>query len=361
MERKIRQVLTQKPSLKGREIAKKIGLERKEVNAFLNKNRDIFHQDKNYYWYVVDDGKVIIKFDSGWIDSYSFERILFPHPNLFLVKDKTIKFVIPKGCKLLLISIAKFLALANQLSANGNNIEIDLSDCGDARTYFNRTGFFDHLDSQIAVVPDRPKESWAEKYKGNSETLVEFGTIDPKSKNKSLIVELGNIFVKKSNARFEMAALTVFSEMIGNVSEHSESDVEGFAALQFYSPPYKPNHIQTVISDSGLGVCLTLRPALENNYPGLYGRFGYVELESDIGLVTEVFTKGNISRFGGARGLGFKSSREQATKFDANLSIRQDQFSIELIYRNGQLDESKVERNLSKIHGTHICYDFIVD
>jgi len=361
MENEIRQILIQKPGLKGREIAKKMGVERKKVNSFLDKNRDKFHQDEGYLWSVTDDDSVTVEFESGWIDSYSFERTLLLYPDLFAIKNKRIKFVIPKGCKLLLISIAKFLALVNQLSASDNVVEIDLSDCRDTRTYFNRTGFFDHLNQVISVIPDRPEESWAEKYKGNSETLVEFGTINPKNKNKSLIIELGNIFVKKSNERFKTAALTVFSEMIGNVSEHSESDVEGFAALQFYSPPHKPNHIQTVISDSGLGVCNTLRPALKDNYPSLYSRFSDADVESDIGLVTEVFTKGNISRFGGARGLGFKSSREQATKFDANLSIRQDEFSIELIYRNGQFIDSKVERNLSRILGTHICFDFIVD
>jgi len=361
MENEIRQILIQKPGLKGREIAKKMGVERKSVNSFLDKNRDKFQQDDEYCWCVINSSEVVIEFYAGWIDSHTFEQTLLSCPDLFSMQDETIKFVIPKGCKLLLISIAKFLSLVNQLSTQGIHVVIDLSDCSNTRTYFNRTGFFDHLDEGIIVVPDRPKESWAELYKGNSDSLVEFGTIDPKSKNKPLIIDLGTAFVKRSDECYSTAALTVFSEMIGNVGEHSEAEIDGFAALQYYEPPHKANHIQTVISDSGLGVAKTLRPSLKENYPALFSKFGYEDTEADIGLVTEVFTKGNISRYGGARGLGFKSSREHATKFDADLSIRQDDFSIELIYRNGKFVDSKVERNLSKIFGTHICFDFLID
>jgi len=361
MEDKIRQLLNSSPGLKGRQIANKLGLDKKAVNSFLNKNRDKFQQDDSYCWTVINGDVAIIEFNGGWIDSYSFEQILSPHSDLFSLEEETIKFVIPKGCKLLLISIAKFLSLVNQLSARGIKVVIDLSDCSNTRTYFNRTGFFDHLDEGITVVPERPKESWAELYKGNSDNLVEFGTIDPGSKNKKLIIDLGSAFVKQSDECYSTAALTVFSEMIGNVSEHSEAEINGFAALQFYAPPYKGNHIQTVVSDSGLGVCNTLRPSLKENYPAIFSKFGHVDTESDIGLVTEVFTKGNISRYGGARGLGFKSSREQATKFDADLSIRQEEFAIELKYRDGEFVKSNVQRNLSKILGTHICFDFIID
>lgn len=361
MEAKIRQLLNLSPALKGREIAKRLGLERKSVNSFLDKNRDKFQQNDEYRWRVINKSEVVIEFYASWIDSYTFEQTLSPYPDLFSIQDETIKFVIPKGCKLLLVSIAKFLSLLNQLSDHGIKVVVDLSYCANTRTYFNRTGFFDHLDSSVTVVPDRPAESWAELYKGNSDSLVEFGTIDPKSKNKPLIIDLGTAFVKRSDECYSTAALTVFSEMIGNVSEHSEAEIDGFAALQYYEPPHKANHIQTVISDSGLGMTKTLRPSLKENYSALYSKFGHAGIDSDIGLVTEVFTKGNISRYGGARGLGFKSSREHATKFDVDLSIRQEEFSIELIYRNGQFIDSKVERNLSRILGTHICFDFIID
>jgi len=262
---------------------------------------------------------------------------------------------------LLLEAIAKFLALVNQLMQRNITVSIDMCECDETRNYLNRAGFFDHLNEQITVLPSRPTESLAQKHRGSSESLVEFGSIDPKSTNKALIVNLGKCFVIKSSESYEIVALTIFSELIGNVSEHSESAIEGFAALQYYAPTHMPKHIQTVISDSGLGVSATLRPSLMLNYPKLYEAFGHENVESDIGLVRETFSKGNISRFGGARGLGFKSSREQATKFNAKLSIRQETFNVELSYKDGQLNNHRIDRDLTKIHGTHICFDFMID
>jgi len=133
--------------------------------------------------------------------------------------------------------------------------------------------------------------------------------------------------------------------------------------LQCYRPKYKKKHIQTVISDSGLGVAPTLRKALKENYHNLHKMYGNENIDSDIGLVTEVFLKGGITRHGikSGRGLGFKSSREQAMKFDANLSIRQEVFSIDLLFKDGCLVNKQVSKDLTKILGTHICFDFYVD
>ena len=166
-----------------------------------------------------------------------------------------------------------------------------------------------------------------------------------------------------SNDSFETVALTVFSEFINNVGDHSNSQLDGFAALQVYSPYRHRKHIQTVISDSGVGVVSTLRPTLQQHYPDLYRRFSDNDVDADIGLVLEVFSKGNISRYGqeSGRGLGFKSTREQASKFDADLSIRINTFNIKLLYRDGKMAAPVISKDLTKIKGTHICFDFYVD
>ena len=72
-------------------------------------------------------------------------------------------------------------------------------------------------------------------------------------------------------------------------------------------------------------------------------------------------TEGEISRFGAGRGLGFKSSREQAMKFDADLSVRQENFSLDLVYKNGKLVEINTHTDLATILGTHLCFDFYID
>lgn len=367
MKEDIRKLLSASPGLLGREIAKSLAGDKSKINRFLHKNRDDFRQDDDYRWYLANPDEAVIEFSSGWVDSQLFEKSLSEYEDLYSSDHSAVKFVIPKGCKFLLVAIAKLLAVANQLAARGIAVSIDVSECGDTRNFFNRAGFFDSLADGVDVFPVRPNESAAKKYKGNSNSLVEFGAISPQyeaegvGENKSLALALGNSFVSKSSDQYRVAAFTMFSELVGNVSRHSESPIDGFAALQFYSPPHKANHIQTVVSDSGLGVSRTLRPSLEQNYPKLHARFGGDTIESDIGLVKETFSKGNVSRFGAGNGLGFKSTREQATKFDADLSIRQETFNIELSYRGGLLTATRVDKGLSRIYGTHICFDFMVD
>ena len=361
MREQIRDVLRNDPGLTGREIAKKIGAERKEVNSFLSKNKDFFRQDEDFKWYVKSE-EVLIEFFPGWVDADSYEEILSTYPDLFSVEG-CIRFVLPNGCNLMLESISRFLALLNQLNSQDIEVIIDLAECGNTRNFLDRAGFFDLLSDGVRVLPKRPASSAAKIYKGNSSSLVELGSICPKARNKGLIIALRSSFVSKSSEAYEMVALTVFSEFINNVSDHSESALDGFAALQVYKPYNRRKHIQTVISDSGLGVVPTLRSTLKYNYPDLYRKFPNENIDADVGLILEVFSKGNITRHGkeSGRGLGFRSSREQASKFDADLSIRLDNFNIKLRYRDGELAEPKISKNLTKIRGTHICFDFYVD
>ncbi|MEH6472222.1 MAG: ATP-binding protein [Halopseudomonas sp.] len=361
MKQDIYKVLSQSPGLKGRDIARKLDLNRKEVNSFLDKNKDSFYQDEAFCWFNREDGAAI-EFQPGWIDADKYEAVLADFPDLF-ASEGAVKFVLPKGCNLLLEPISRFLAILNQLDHQGIAVTIDMADCGNTRSFLNRAGFFDLLSESVKVLPKRPSSSTAKIFKGNSDSLVELGTICPDSKNKGLIVALHSSFVDKSSVDYDTVALTVFSEFIGNVSEHSESPLDGFAALQIYQPKFKRDHIQTVISDSGMGVVSTLRSTLEEHYPDLYRRFPDDGIESDIGLVLEVFSKGSITRHGkkSGRGLGFRSTREQASKFDADLSIRLNTFNIKLVYRDGELAKPAVTKDLTKIVGTHICFDFYVD
>lgn len=361
MKKAIQGVLGLNPGLKGREIARKIGEDRKKVNLFLSQNKEYFSQNDEYQWFNNSD-ETIIEFEPGWTDAESFERQLSEFPDLFSV-DGTLKFVLPKDCNLMLESISRFLALLNQLDHHGAEIVVDLASCRQTRSFLDRAGFFDLLAKGMKVLPKRPSSSAAKIYQGNNSSLVELGAICPKSRNKGLVVALRSSFVEKSSEDYSTASLTVFSEFINNVSDHSESPLEGFAALQIYNPPRRRPHIQTVISDSGLGVVNTLRTTLQDNYPRLYERFPNRSIDDDIGLVLEVFSIGSITRHGqeSGRGCGFLSSREQASKFDADLTIRLETYNIKLCYRDGDLAEPIITKQLTKIKGTHICFDFYVD
>jgi hypothetical protein len=360
MQKDIERLLQKKPGLKGKEIAKKIGVSKKEVNSFLHSHKDLFVQDDNYGWSVIKSSEFKIELEGNkWVDSNSFEDALIRAGSPLETDCDSIVFVIPEKCNILLDAAARLLALCNQLVFFGKTVTIDFSDCHSTLTYFDRIGFMNHLHKRVTVLPGRPKFSRASKYKGNSDAVVEFGSVDPSQDNKELINHLTDSFVRQSDARYETAASTVFGELIGNVKEHSETPILGFAALQKYEGRKK--HIQTVVSDSGLGIANTLRPSLKEHYPGLYKIFREVSIESNVGLVIRALSEGEISRFGIGRGLGFKSSREQAMKFDALLTVRQENFGLDFRYKNGELVNINKRLALTKILGTHICFDFYVD
>lgn len=356
MQRAIENILNKTPGLKGKEIAKKLNRNRKSVNSLLHKNKDIFMQDSNYCWALVQH---VLELEPDWVTDYSFEKSLLKAGCLLDNKINSVLVKIPPRCKIMMIAAARLLALLNQLVAQKKNVCIDLTDCGDTKSFLSREGFFDHLDEKVTVLPKRPDVSGAQIYQGNSENLVEFGAIDLQRQNKKLVDQLWRRFVRHSDSRYQTAAFTVFSELIGNVREHSESPIKGFAALQKYGGS-KP-HIQTVVSDSGLGIAKTLRPSLKTHYPIIYRQFKEESTESDAGLVKLVLSEGEISRFGSGHGLGFKSSCQQAMKFDAELLVRQDRYYLKFIYEGGKLVDIESRLNLPQILGSHFCFDFFID
>ncbi|MDD2465561.1 MAG: hypothetical protein PHI97_16310 [Desulfobulbus sp.] len=359
MQKIIENLLKKTPGLKAKEIAKKVGKERKSVNSFLYSHKDIFTQDDNFCWFLVTPQEQILELNTYWVTADSFEKSLSQVGCLLESSSESVLVKIPEGCKIMLNASARLLALLNQLIFIGKKVTVDLTCCANIKSFFNRDGFFDQLSKDVNIIPERPKISAAEIYKGNSSALVEFGPIDPKNENKELIGQLGERFVQQSNVRYEVAALTVFGELIGNVTEHSDSKINGFAALQKYGGNKK--HIQTVVSDSGLGIAKTLRPSLKQYYPKLYNLYKEENVKHDADLVKTVLSTGGISRFGAGRGLGFKSSCNQAMKFDAELSVRQERFCLNFTYKNGVLVNVESLLNLPKILGTHLCFDFFVD
>ena len=358
MLEKIKRILLETPNLKARDLAKKLDLPKGDINSFLYRNKDTFICDEEYKWNVISS-KFTVQFNSGWVDCNSFENSLSGAGSPLDMEITSASFIFPEGCKILLDASARLLALCNQLAGKGIKVTIDFQDSMPSLHYFNRIGFLDHLQEDIIITPKKPKQSTAQTYKGNNESVVEFGTVNPNQTNKDLINQLSDSFVKLSSDKYDTAASTVLSELIGNVKEHSQSRINGFAALQKYAG--KRHHIQTIISDSGLGIAATLRPSLKQHHPNLYKAFGTANLDSDIGLVKAALSKGEVSRFGEGRGLGFKSSREQAVKFNANFSVRQKNFSLNFIFVNGKLKEINESLDLSSIYGTHLCFDFYID
>ena len=351
----IKKLLMDNPGLRGREIAKRIDKNKRTVNSFMHAHPDDFIQDNDYRWSLAE---IKVEFESNkWVDCESFEICIKEDGSPLDLKCTSVVFIVPEECKILLNAAARFLALCNQLIHKGKAVTIDFSYFPSTLNYFNRIGFLDHLDDKVRVLPGRPPVSKATIYKGNSAAVVEFGRVSPRRMNKELVGQLTDRFIGQSSVRYRMAAFTVFSELIGNIREHSQTPLPGFAALQKYGG--QRNHVQTVVSDSGLGIVKTLEPSLKEHYPDLYKLRENEDFHEE--LVTAVLTRGGISRFGSGRGLGFESSRKQVVKFEAELSVRQENFSLKFLCERGKTNLIEKQTDLATIRGTHICFDFFVD
>lgn len=360
MLHKIKKLLELTPGLKAKEIAKNLGLDRHDINSFLHHNLEHFQKDANFCWYLSNQ-ELTITFDQNtWVNCSQFEQALANSESPLESSYKSIVFVIPTGCNLLLESIARLMALSNQLVLDGKEVTINFRQ-SKTFTYVDRIGFFDHLNLAVHVLPERPKTSSAKRYNRNSDSLVELGIIDPKNLDESLPARLKEVFVGHAGSRYEQTAFTVISELLGNVRDHSLSPIPGFVGLQFYKNSPSP-HIQTVISDSGKGILGTLKPILDKKYPDLAREIDDSKLDSDIFLLKKVLTQGQISQSEDeGHGLGLKRSSDAASKFNANISIRQERCELKLLFRQGKRTKFESKVGMPLIRGTHICFDFELD
>jgi hypothetical protein len=143
------------------------------------------------------------------------------------------------------------------------------------------------------------------------------------------------------------AAWTIFAELIDNIFSHSRTQLDGYAALQVYS---RGNRLLVAVSDSGLGIMRTLRPALSMEFPKLAGL-------SDTDLLVEVFRQG-LSRHGPDRGCGLKGSAAKAIKFEATLDVRLPEQRVLLMPARGRYAIAECYEGLPLVWGTHIAFGF---
>lgn len=194
-------------------------------------------------------------------------------------------------------------------------------------------------------------------YGGTNASLVEIARINRDDRDETLLSRLTSALMQACGQRsdaseLEEAAWTIFAELIDNIFSHSQTPLDGYAALQLYSGG---NKLQVAVSDSGLGIMETLRPALKTESPAL-ARL------SDIDLLVEIFRQG-ISRHGSDRGCGLKGSAAKAIKFRADLDVRMPNARVLLVpgragYRP---NTAYCSASLPRIWGTHICFGFSLD
>lgn len=297
----------------------------------------------------------VIRFPATWVDISKFERAMAnscgPHDSA--TYDVTFQF--PVGCKVMVDAAIRLLSLANQLAATTRGVRLDFEEGEDGTMgYLNRMGFFDHLATEIEVLPDWPAYSSAELHRGGNRALVEIARINKDARDEDLPIRLTDALMESCSGRPDAAelrgaAFTIFAELIDNIFSHSQTRVDGYAALQVYSGG---NRLSVAVSDSGLGIMETLRPSLRTESRRLHNL-------SDIDLLVEIFRQG-ISRHGSDRGCGLKGCAGKAIKFNANLDVRLPKQRVLLTPSQGtyQPNTAHCYDGLPLLWGTHIAFTF---
>jgi hypothetical protein len=247
------------------------------------------------------------------------------------------------------------LSLVNQLASTTRRVRLNFEE-GEAGTmgYLNRMGFFDYLADVVEVLPSRPAYSAAELHRGGNAALVEIARINKDARDEDLPIRLTHALMRSCHTRSDAdelkgAAWTIFAELIDNIFSHSRTELDGYAALQVYS---RGNRLSVAVSDSGLGIMETLRPALSTESPSLSGL-------SDTDLLVEVFRQG-LSRHGRDRGCGLKGSAAKAIKFEATLDVRLPRQRVLLMPARGAYEANIADcyEGLPLVWGTHIGFGF---
>jgi hypothetical protein len=299
-----------------------------------------------------------ITFSEGWITADTFEHGIQPLFKTPLPNGARIAFFFPQSCKVMVDAAVRLLSLANQLVARGQDVVFIFNgEQNEAISYLNRANFFACLSPQIQVLPERPDSSYAERYQGNNKSLVEFKSISPDNYKASLTIptQLKEALKTATSGRADCTqlchtAFTLFGELIDNVYSHSQTELNGFAALQVYS---RGNRVQVVVSDSGIGLLETLRPKL------LYCSDKQL---SDAELIHSLF-HGDVSWDTQGRGAGLKRCAQLAMRHGSTVNVRLATCHMCLSPSSKGYDMINMgySQALPLLQGTHISFSFPLD
>ncbi len=295
-----------------------------------------------------------LELPENWVRADAMERALLRAGEPHAIAYDSALFLLPVGCKVMIDAGTRLLSLANQLAHRGRQVTLEFVEGEDGvMGYLNRLGFFDLLHPSIKTIPDPPAES---TYKGSNPSVVEFLPISPLEQDRSIPQRLEHALEGACRGRTDIstlghAAYTVFAELIDNIFVHSETEVDGYAALQVYP---RGGRVLVAVSDSGRGILATIRPALQDTP---------LELLSDPELIVHMFNTG-ISRDGAECGCGLHRCAENALKYRAKLFLRLPTSSLHLVPGGGvyrRRDMAYYQTDLPLLHGTHIAFEFQLD
>jgi hypothetical protein len=298
-----------------------------------------------------------IIFPTGWVRARLFEEVLAQY-NPAKAVGAEVELLFPQHCALLIDTALKVLSLANQLDAKGCTVTLNFK--SDALWgYLDRMGFFGALSNSIIVLPGRPVVSLHDIHFGENPGLMEIGVLTPgkvvhAKKLPGILADRITRIIKSSTDDFGAELFTVFSELVGNYFEHSESALPGYVVAQTYHRANGERRVLVAISDSGLGITHTIRRDRSRDFARMV----------DADLLLQVFNEG-VSRHGKqvGRGCGLNRCSDISLKYQADLIVRTPGIQAHLRPGRAAYEKNMAAflTDLGEIGGTHLSFEFRLD
>lgn len=298
-----------------------------------------------------------IQLPPKWIDSAVLEEALATDIGPHHTEESAILVSVPARAAVMVDAGVRLLSLSNQLQSIGKRVTIEFShDDHSTFGYLDRIGFFNELDKQIIVKPDRPRRSRSTLFHGTNEKVVEIVRLLPGKVDRGVPRRLEEALTSsiKNAARRKLvgaAAFDLFAELINNVEDHSRTGIAGYAVLQVYK-----NGVRIAVSDSGLGLLDTLKKSLPEHYPHLQ----HLQTRE---LLMHALEEGGLSCHGKGRGGGLKRCADHARVLEANLEIRTANHCLRVRGKHWAKRENRAQASakLPLLWGTHVVFDFKLD
>ncbi|WP_145984676.1 ATP-binding protein [Methylobacterium aquaticum] len=296
----------------------------------------------------------ILELPSGWSNAAQVDWALGRVVGMDALGLTRIEFRLHGGCKLWIDGVLRLMAHCNQMAGRGIHVRLTfLGGSSGVMGYIDRMGFFDHLDPRIETIPVRPAVSGASLFRGGNTGLVEIVPIVAAHRDDDLPNRLTEVLRQACAARADAdrlseAASTLFSELIGNVYDHTQTS--GHVALQVYPGGSK---VKVVVCDDGLGLMETLRPALNERTSEYRGM-------TDVELLVEMFRSGLSRHSDPKHGQGLKDCATKAVRFQAELDVRLVSQNVRLTPSRGGYEAATAycSEGLPLLRGTHIAFTF---
>ena len=295
---------------------------------------------------------------SGWISGYDFEKILKEAKDTTYKNKKALTIVVQSRANAPLNTLIRLLNVCNQLDAEG--VKVTLKFAGKTNNllgYCHTIGLLDCLSDGVSLKYDKSlNQGLKRKSSGNS--YVAIHEISGNTLDKSLPTKLANKITDEipdisdqDRANLNIQFFSLFSELTKNVSEHSETTLNGFAALQVYKRGQSPR-AEIVVCDSGIGLLESLKPSFESHNKA------YKDYD-DLQLIQEMLTIGISSKPGdlGGNGLSTCFTQAKATNSDMHIRLSETYYHLHRVAEHDELQSALlVSTDLFVLNGTFISF-----